>query len=189
MPARRELTMRQLRQMLRLARDGVSARGIGRTLGVARSTIQDNLMRAEAAGLVWPLGPEITDAVLEQRLFARAGVRPGLRRRAEPDWPRSRVRRSARASTSWCSGRSTGTFTRTATATAASATSFREFERRLSPVMRQHHAAARGGARSRTAGGSGPRRARPRAARCGEPASRAGGCRDPACRRLRGRGL
>jgi hypothetical protein len=43
MPARSELTMRQLRQMLRLHHDGVSAREIGRTLGVARSTIQDNL--------------------------------------------------------------------------------------------------------------------------------------------------
>jgi DNA invertase Pin-like site-specific DNA recombinase len=51
MPAKRELTMRQIRQMLRLARDGVSAREIGRTLGVARSTIQDNLKRASAAGL------------------------------------------------------------------------------------------------------------------------------------------
>ena len=81
MPARRELTMRQLRQMLRLARDGVSAREIGRTLGVARSTVQDNLKRAEAAGLRWPLPAEITDPVLEQRLFAPAGVRPGLRNR------------------------------------------------------------------------------------------------------------
>ena len=48
-------------------------------LGAARSTVQDNLKRAEAAGLAWPLGAEITDAVLEQRLFARAGVRPGVR--------------------------------------------------------------------------------------------------------------
>ena len=86
MPARRELTMRQLRQMLRLAREGLSARAIGRMLGVARSTVQDNLKRAEAAGLAWPLGAEITDAVLEQRLFARASVRPGVRRRVEPDW-------------------------------------------------------------------------------------------------------
>src|SRR4051812_39360447 len=86
MPARRELTMRQLRQMLRLAREGVSAREIGRTLGVARSTVPDNLKRAEAAGLRWPLPAAITDPVLEQRLFARAGVRPGLRRRVEPDW-------------------------------------------------------------------------------------------------------
>jgi IS30 family transposase len=64
MPARRELTMRQLRQMLRLAHEGVSARAIGRMLGAARSTIQDNLKRAEAAGLAWPLGAEITDAVV-----------------------------------------------------------------------------------------------------------------------------
>ena len=81
MPARRELTMRQLRQMLRLAHEGVSARAIGRMLGAARSTVQDNLKR-----LAWPLGAEITDPVLEQRLFARAGVRPGVRRRVEPDW-------------------------------------------------------------------------------------------------------
>ena len=51
MPAKRELTMRQIRQMLRLHHDRVSARAIGRILGVARSTIQDNLKRAEAAGL------------------------------------------------------------------------------------------------------------------------------------------
>ena len=52
MPAKRELTMRQLRYMLRLHHDGVSAREIGRTLGVARSTIQDNLRRAHVCG-VW----------------------------------------------------------------------------------------------------------------------------------------
>src|SRR5258708_33826090 len=86
MPAKRDLTMRQMRQMLRLARDGVSAREIGRTLGVARSTIQDNLKRASAAGLAWPLVGDLTDAVLEQRLFAHAGVKRGFRRRVEPDW-------------------------------------------------------------------------------------------------------
>ena len=86
MPARRELTMRQLRQMLRLHRNGVSAREIGRTLGVARSTIQDNLRRAQAAGLGWPLPEDLTDDLLEQRLFARAGVKSGFRRRPEPAW-------------------------------------------------------------------------------------------------------
>ena len=55
MPAKRELTMRQLRYMLRLHHDGVSAREIGRTLGVARSTIQDNLRRAQASGIAWPV--------------------------------------------------------------------------------------------------------------------------------------
>jgi hypothetical protein len=86
MPARRELTMRQLRQMLRLHHDGVSAREIARTLGVARSTIQDNLARARTAGIGWPLPTEWSDEVLEERLFARSGVKPGRRRYSEPDW-------------------------------------------------------------------------------------------------------
>ena len=80
MPAKRELTMRQIRQLLRLAHDGVSAREMGRRLGVARSTIQDNLKRAKAAGIVWPLPDDVTDDVLEQRMFARAGVKAGFRR-------------------------------------------------------------------------------------------------------------
>jgi IS30 family transposase len=90
MPAKRELTMRQLRQMLRLAHDGVSAREIGRRLGAARSTVQDNLKRAATAGLAWPLPEEMTEDTLERRLFAHAGVKTGARRRAEPDWAAAR---------------------------------------------------------------------------------------------------
>ena len=63
-----------------------SAREIGRRLGVARSTIQDNLKRAAAAGLAWPLADDVTDEALETRLFGRAGVMQGQRRRTEPDW-------------------------------------------------------------------------------------------------------
>jgi transposase len=77
--------MRQLRQMLRLHHDGVSAREIGRRLGLARSTIQDNLKRAAAMGLGWPLPAELTDDELERRLFMRPGIEPGQRRRSEPD--------------------------------------------------------------------------------------------------------
>jgi len=72
--------------MLRLHHDGVSAREIGRTLGVARSTIQDNLRRAQACGIGWPVPAELTDDILEQRLFARGGTKAGRRRRSEPDW-------------------------------------------------------------------------------------------------------
>lgn len=86
MPAKRELSMRQLRHLLRLHHDGVSAREIGRRLGVARSTIQDNLKRAAAAGLAWPLADGVTDEALERQLFGRAGVAQGQRRRVEPDW-------------------------------------------------------------------------------------------------------
>jgi transposase len=52
---------------------------MGRQLGVARSTIQDNLKRAAAAGLAWPLADDVTDEILERRLFGRAGVAPGRR--------------------------------------------------------------------------------------------------------------
>src|SRR6202522_4593961 len=86
MPAKRELSMRQLRHLLRLHHDGVSAREIGRRLGVARSTIQDNLKRAAAAGLKWPLADDVTEEALELQLFGRAAIATGRRRRVEPDW-------------------------------------------------------------------------------------------------------
>jgi transposase len=141
MPAKRELTMRQIRQMLRLARDGVSAREIGRMLGVARSTIQDNLKRASTAGLAWPLAGDLTDAVLEQRLFAHAGVRRGFRRRREPDWASLACelkRPGVNLTVLWEEYRAVHPegygYSRFCDL-------FREFERRLSPTMRQDHPA------------------------------------------------
>ena len=141
MPAKRELTMRQLRQMLRLHHEGVSRREIGRTLGVARSTIQDNLNRAEKAGLGWPLASDITDDVLEERLFSKPGVRPGKRRLIEPDWAtlaREMKRPGVNLMILWEEYRDVHPegygYSRFCDL-------FREFERRLSPVMRQTHAA------------------------------------------------
>src|SRR6202171_5985445 len=43
MPAKRELTMRQIRQMLRLFRGGGGGRGSGGTRGAGRGAVQDNL--------------------------------------------------------------------------------------------------------------------------------------------------
>jgi transposase len=141
MPARRELTMRQLRHMLRLAQDGVSAREIGRRLGVARSTIQDNLKRAAAAGLTWPLPEDLNDDVLEKRLFARTGVKTGHRRRAEPNWAelaRELKRPGVNMMILWEEYRAACPdgygYSRFCDL-------FRGFERRLTPVMRQHHVA------------------------------------------------
>jgi IS30 family transposase len=83
MLANRELSMRQLRHLLRLHHGGVSAREIGRRLGVARSTIQDNLKRAAAAGLAWPLADEVTDEVpLRRRASGGARSRTGRHWRA-----------------------------------------------------------------------------------------------------------
>lgn len=141
MPARRELTMRQLRQMLRLHHDGVRTREIARTLGVARSTIQDNLKRATAAGLGWPLPADLGDDELERRLFQRPGVGLGQRRRAEPDWAalaRELKRPGVTLMVLWEEYRESCPdgygYSRFCEL-------FRAFERRLSPVMRQHHVA------------------------------------------------
>jgi transposase len=141
MPAKRELTMRQIRQILRLARDGVSAREIARLLGVARSTIQDNLKRAEAAGLTWPLPADLTDDVLENRLFARTGVKRGFRRRPEPDWPALACelkRPGVNLMLLWEEYRAQHP---DGYAYSRFCDLYREFEQRLSPVMRQEHAA------------------------------------------------
>ncbi|WP_292474243.1 proline racemase family protein [Mesorhizobium sp.] len=86
MPANRRLTMRQLRQMVRLAGSGTSSREIAVVLSIARSTVQDNLRRAAAVGLTWPLPGELTDDALEHKLFSRNCVKQGTRRRTEPDW-------------------------------------------------------------------------------------------------------
>jgi transposase len=141
MPAKRELTMRQLRHLLRLHHDGVSAREIGRRLGVARSTIQDNLKRAAAADLKWPLPDDVTDDALECRLFAKARVEPGQRRRIEPDWAelaRELKRPGVNLTVLWEEYREIHPegygYSRFCDL-------LRGFERRLTPVMRQHHVA------------------------------------------------
>jgi len=141
MPANRELTMRQMRQILRLVRDGVSAREIGRLLGVARSTIQDNLRRAEAAGLAWPLPAELTDIVLEERLFARAGVKRGYRRRPEPDWQALACELKRPGVTLMILWEEYRAQHPDGYAYSRFCELFGEFEQRLSPVMRQEHPA------------------------------------------------
>jgi transposase len=141
MPAKRELSMRQLRHLLRLHHDGVSAREIGRRLGVARSTIQDYLKRSAAAGLKWPMPDDVGDDALEGQLFGRAGVAPGVRRRIEPDWAalaRELKRPGVTMTILWEEYRETHPegygYSRFCDL-------LRGFERRLTPVMRQHHVA------------------------------------------------
>ena len=141
MPARRGMSMRQLRYLLRLHHDGVSAREIGRRLGVARSTIQDSLKRAAAAGLAWPLATDLTDEALERGLFGRAGAPTGQRRRVEPDWAaltRELKRPGVTMTILWEEYREAHPegygYSRFCDL-------LRGFERRLTPTMRQHHAA------------------------------------------------
>ena len=79
--------MRRIRQVLQLHFGAhASARVIAREVGVGRTTVQDYLARAGAAGLGWPLASDLTDKAIEQLLFPAASCSLGARRHPEPDW-------------------------------------------------------------------------------------------------------
>ena len=131
--------MRQLRQMLRLAGDGTSSREIAQRLGVARSTVQDNLKRATAAGLIWPLPGDLTDDALENRLFARAGVKQGLRRLPEPNWADLALELKKPGVTLMLLWEEYRAVHSGGYGYSRFCDLFRSFEKRLSPTMRQEH--------------------------------------------------
>ncbi len=84
--ARRRVPMRQIRELLRLHREGrLSARAIGRSLGIHHTTVTDILRRAQEAAIPWPLPANWDDGQLERRLYPGNHGRP--HRRPEPDWP------------------------------------------------------------------------------------------------------
>ena len=85
MPMER-MPMRRVRDCVRLKNAGISLREIACRVGVASSTVRLTLQRCEAAGIAWLLAADLTDTVLEQRLFANAGAKSGHRRHEEPDW-------------------------------------------------------------------------------------------------------
>lgn len=80
--------MKEAKEILRLIAAGASDRRISQVVNLARSTVARLRGRAAASGIAWPLGPDMTDTVLAQALFARGGASShrGVRRRAEPDW-------------------------------------------------------------------------------------------------------
>ena len=84
MPAER-VSMRRVREILRLKHGGASDRQIARSLRLARSTVGLTLQRAAAAGLRWPLPATLTDRVLEATLYAGHAKQQGARRKAEPE--------------------------------------------------------------------------------------------------------
>lgn len=69
MPAER-LPMRKIYEILRLKYDcRRSLREIATSCGVGKSTVSDYLLRFKAAGLEWPLSPELDEAGLNRLLF------------------------------------------------------------------------------------------------------------------------
>jgi transposase len=68
MPGAR-LPMRKIRDMLRLTAAGMSSRKIAASLSIGATTVIDCLKRARRAGLTWPLPEDLDDVLLELRLF------------------------------------------------------------------------------------------------------------------------
>ena len=86
MPMER-LPMRRVRDCLKLNSAGIPTREIARRLSIAPSTVRLTLRRCADAGVVWPVAEDVTDAALEQSLFANSRTKQGCRRHEEPDWP------------------------------------------------------------------------------------------------------
>lgn len=84
--AAERMSMRKIREVLRLHAEGLSGRRIGRSLGVSHVTVRGYLVRAEQAGLSHASAAGLDDAELEQRLFPAAP--PVGTPRPLPQWSR-----------------------------------------------------------------------------------------------------
>lgn len=79
--------MRKIREVLRLhGAEQLSARAIGISVGLPRTTVRHYLERAADVGLAWPLPADLDDRALEERLFGRAAPAPVDPTRPVPDW-------------------------------------------------------------------------------------------------------
>jgi len=77
--------MRKIRDVLRLRfGEKLSVRQIAISSGLPRATVSDYVQRAVAAGVSWPLSPDIDDDALEAALFSSASPKPVTR--PMPDW-------------------------------------------------------------------------------------------------------
>jgi hypothetical protein len=84
MPTER-LSMRRIREVLRLRHQGLTERVIARTLGVSNGVAHGYVRRARLAWLAWPLPEGMDDDGLELLLFP-APASSQSDRRPIPDW-------------------------------------------------------------------------------------------------------
>ena len=68
--ARRRTSMRKIKEVLRLIHEcGLSGRNTAQVCNISRPSVQEYIMRANAASLSWPLPKELSDQQLERMLF------------------------------------------------------------------------------------------------------------------------
>lgn len=82
--AAERLSMRKIKEVLRLKALGQNPKAIAQSVGIGQNTVRRYLRRADEAGLGWPLPPDLGDAAVEALLFppppATGTARP------IPDW-------------------------------------------------------------------------------------------------------
>jgi transposase len=134
--------MRQAREIICLKfSTSMATREIARRRGIAASTVRETLRRFAGSGLCWPLPDGMSDGDLEAALYATRGSKRGHRRHVEPDWPavhRELKRKHVTLVIVWDEyiaanpgGYSYSRFCEL----------YRSFASKLSPTMRQTHAA------------------------------------------------
>jgi len=138
MPTQR-LSMRRIREVLRLRQQGLTERVIAQTIGVSNGVVHGYLQRARLAGLTWPLPEEMDDESLELLLFPAPIAASQSDRRVVPDWiyvEKELRRRSVTRLLLWEEYRAANPdgFGYT-----WFCTTFEAWKRRVRPTMRQTH--------------------------------------------------
>jgi len=83
--AKRRLSMRKIKEVLRLKWDQkLTNRQIAKSCSISHTTVREYHLRAELAGLSWPLDPKLDDTAIEHLLFPRCR-KPGPNKRQMPD--------------------------------------------------------------------------------------------------------
>src|ERR1700730_2394597 len=85
MPTQR-LSMRRIREALRLRHQGLTERVIAQMLRVSNGVVHGYVRRARLAGLTWPLPEGLDDEGLELLLFPAPTAASPSDRRPTPDW-------------------------------------------------------------------------------------------------------
>ena len=84
--AQEKVSMRKIREILRLKTDcGLGHRAIGRSVGLSHSTVAECLLRAQTAGLSWPLAEGLDEERLSALLYPPPPA-PATRQLILPTW-------------------------------------------------------------------------------------------------------
>lgn len=132
--------MRKIEDVLRLHAQGMSTRRIALATGVGKTTVIEYLRRAEVAGLSWPLPEELDEGALERRVFPPPPPSKG-RQFAATDWAavhHEMKRPGVTLALLWDEYRGQHP---EGYGYSAFCEHYRRWAGRLSPVMRQRHAA------------------------------------------------